>query len=91
VKRRVYFQIVGQVQGVGFRMWARRVAERLSVHGWIRNRADGNVEGEAEGAAAAVDSFIACCQKGPFGARVDRVTICDEDSSRQFLDFEIRR
>jgi acylphosphatase len=91
VKRRVYFHIVGQVQGVGFRMRAREEAERLSVRGWVCNLPDGNVEGEAEGPASAVDSFLAYCQKGPKGARVDQLTVRDEELSGLFSKFEIRR
>lgn len=91
MKRRVYFHIHGRVQGVGFRMWAREEAERLSVSGWVRNLPDGNVEGEAEGSASAVDSFLAYCQKGPFGARVDQLTVRDEELTGKLSEFEIRR
>lgn len=63
----------GTVQGVGFRMAARREAERLGLAGSVRNRFDGTVEAEAEGAADAVAAFGAWLAHGPGTARVDRV------------------
>ena len=38
------YRIVGRVQGVGFRWWTRRTAERLSLYGSVRNLTDGSVE-----------------------------------------------
>jgi len=49
--------VAGRVQGVGFRWFAKETAESLGVTGWVRNRADGTVEAEAEGTAAALDEF----------------------------------
>ncbi|HKY14563.1 MAG TPA: acylphosphatase [Microthrixaceae bacterium] len=63
----------GQVQGVFFRASAAEEARRLGVSGRARNLADGSVELEAEGAAAAVDAFVDWCRHGPSRARVDGV------------------
>jgi acylphosphatase len=65
----------GSVQGVGFRMAARREALRLGVAGTVRNRADGTVEAEVEGGADAVQALIAWLRHGPPAARVDRVDV----------------
>ena len=32
------------MQGVGFRYWTERVATKLGLDGWVRNRRDGSVE-----------------------------------------------
>ena len=50
--------IHGRVQGVGFRYSAREAAWRLDLHGWVRNRSDGQrvevlVEGVSHKAAKA--------------------------------------
>ena len=62
--------ITGRVQGVGFRLWAKREARRHALRGWVRNRSDGSVEALAIGEAAAVDAFAAACHSGPAMARV---------------------
>jgi acylphosphatase len=62
--------VTGLVQGVWFRESCRREADRLGVAGWIRNRADGAVELEAEGPAPAVARLVAWCRAGPPAAEV---------------------
>ena len=52
----VYF--TGQVQGVGFRYTARRVASRYPITGFVRNLPDGRVELMAEGTAADVERYV---------------------------------
>lgn len=64
----------GQVQGVGFRAWCVREANRLKLVGWVRNRTDGAVEIVVRGSEAAVDELAAVCRDGPSLARVTGVT-----------------
>lgn len=71
VRRRVL--ALGRVQGVWFRESARRRAEDLGVSGWVRNRADGAVEAELEGAEEDVAVLVEWFRRGPSGARVDDV------------------
>lgn len=70
---RLRVEVVGAVQGVGFRWFAREAARRNGVAGWVRNRADGSVEIAVEGEPQAVDRFLAEVERGPGGARVDHV------------------
>lgn len=65
--------VTGRVQGVGFRAWCVREANRLKLVGWVRNRDDGAVEVVARGSEAAVDALAAVCRDGPSFARVDEV------------------
>ena len=53
---RRHFLIEGIVQGVGFRPFVHRQAQRLGLSGWARNTAAG-LELELEGPAAALDGF----------------------------------
>ena len=48
----------GQVQGVGFRYSARRVATAYAVTGYVENEPDGSVELVAEGDRSEVEAFI---------------------------------
>ncbi len=48
----------GNVQGVGFRYTACRVAERYDITGYVRNLPDGRVECAAEGDAEEIDAFL---------------------------------
>ncbi len=43
------FVVTGRVQGVGFRVATRRKAQALGLIGWVRNCADGSVEGLVAG------------------------------------------
>lgn len=66
------------MQGVGFRWWCAREAERLGVAGWVRNLVDGAVEVVVEGADADVESLVALVREGPRHARVSAVDVHDE-------------
>jgi acylphosphatase len=76
--RRVHVWIEGVVQGVFFRARCSEQARRRGVAGWVRNLPDGRVEAVFEGRAAAVETLLAWCRRGPPGARVDRVETADE-------------
>ncbi len=41
IRRR--YRFVGQVQGVGFRWNAKRIADGMGLTGWVRNEDDGSV------------------------------------------------
>ena len=47
--RRLRLRFTGEVQGVGFRWTARRVAQGLGLVGWVRNEPDGSVSMELQG------------------------------------------
>jgi acylphosphatase len=69
----VHVVVHGRVQGVGYRAFVAREAERHRLEGWVRNCRDGTVEALFKGEAEAMDDMIAACRRGPFGARVDAV------------------
>jgi acylphosphatase len=69
---RRYF-VSGIVQGVGFRFFAQRIADRLRLTGYTRNLRDGRVEVYAIGAAKELDKLRAALEHGPSGASVSDV------------------
>lgn len=77
--RIVHAVIRGRVQGVGFRAWTEREAERRGLAGWVRNRRDGTVEAVFAGDASSVAAMLGACRQGPSGARVDGIETREED------------
>lgn len=67
------FLIHGRVQGVGFRWWTHRTAERLGVVGSVRNRRDGSVEVMARAEDGVLERFENELRKGPPSARVEEI------------------
>jgi acylphosphatase len=67
------FRVSGRVQGVGFRQWTRKTAERLGLSGSVRNLPDGSVEVQAAGSAQGLRELEGALWDGPPAARVERV------------------
>jgi acylphosphatase len=73
------FVVSGRVQGVGFRWFTQDAASREGVTGWVRNLPDGRVEALVEGEAEAVTRVERALRSGPRGARVDDVSVDDQE------------
>ncbi|TVQ99933.1 MAG: acylphosphatase [Desulfovibrionales bacterium] len=67
--------VSGRVQGVYFRGWTRGQAQRLGLHGWVRNLRDGRVEVLASGPDEALLELQELLYEGPALSRVDGVEI----------------
>jgi len=65
--------VQGRVQGVGFRWFVWREAERLGLGGFVRNLGDGTVEVISQGPDGALDRLEQLLRRGPSGAQVDAV------------------
>ena len=88
------FWVSGQVQGVGYRYFAVRVARELGLKGWVRNLSDGRVEAYAAGPARLLEDFEARLRKGPMsgevrGVEVEDVTL-DKNLDARIEGFDIR-
>jgi acylphosphatase len=81
--------VEGRVQGVGFRDYARRRADRLGVVGYVVNLPDGRVRARAEGEREAVDLLIRDLEQGPRLARVTTVAVRWAEPSDAYHDFEV--
>jgi hydrogenase maturation protein HypF len=65
--------VTGVVQGVGFRPFVHRLAQRYRLSGWVRNAA-GEVRIRVEGEAGGVERFVEALRgEAPPLARVDRI------------------
>lgn len=72
------FVVSGEVQGVGFRFFAQRVADRLGLAGYVKNLRDGRVEVYGIGKREQLLAMKAELERGPRAASVGRVT--EEDA-----------
>lgn len=88
---RVKVNVRGIVQGVNFRWYTKQTAESLGVRGWVRNLADGSVEGCFEGDSSAVQGLVEWCRQGPPSSRVESLQLQEEPFSGEFAMFEVRR
>lgn len=83
--------VSGVVQGVGFRYFVLRQAERLGITGWVRNLPDGRVEVVAAGAPEPMAELEGALHGGPSRSRVtgvEKSEILDEVDRPK--TFEIR-
>jgi acylphosphatase len=71
------FLVQGEVQGVGFRWFVLREAERLGLRGFVRNLRDGSVEVIAAGTPEALWALERALGEGPRLARVAGVEKSD--------------
>lgn len=69
---RLYY-VLGDVQGVGYRYFAQRVAVRLGLAGYVKNLRDGRVEAYAIGAPERLSEFRQELERGPRAASVREV------------------
>jgi acylphosphatase len=90
------FVVYGDVQGVGYRSYVKRVALMENMHGYVRNMLDGTVEVvvETEDKAKLIE-FRNKLNKRAIGSfdsiNVERITEeITETKEKQFNSFELR-
>ena len=83
-------KVSGMVQGVGYRYFTKRVADNLSVKGWVRNLPDGRVEVMAQFPDEDTEQrFLSFLKQGPPYSNVTGIESFPEEPSKQFDAFEI--
>jgi len=87
VRRR--FTVSGDVQGVGYRSFARMAARRQGLVGRVRNLPDGRVEVLAQGPPAAFEVFQGKLHEGPPFSTVAGVERTELEPADDLSDFRI--
>ncbi|MCS7014613.1 MAG: acylphosphatase [Gemmatales bacterium] len=83
VRKHVWYS--GQVQGVGFRYTALRLAQHYDVAGYVRNLRDGRVELVAEGQTEEVEAFLQAVAQAMIGYIVHQeITVEDPEGLPDF-------
>ncbi|MCD2325388.1 acylphosphatase [Sphingomonas sp. IC-56] len=82
--------VSGRVQGVGYRDWVVRTAQRNGLTGYVRNLKDGRVEVVASGEEEPLQTLVEACRGGPPMARVEHVESFPADDERGHKGFTKR-
>lgn len=69
--------VTGKVQGVWFRAWTVKEAQKRNLRGWVQNLSDGSVEALFAGDPAMVEAMVKACHQGPPLAKVSNVAVRD--------------
>ena len=83
-------KVSGEVQGVGFRYFARNQAKQLNLKGWVRNTLDGGVLVLVQGHLHAINTFVEHLWIGPPMSEVHAVVKTEVQLIEEFTDFDIR-
>ncbi len=84
-----HISVYGEVQGSGFRSWAKEQCAKLGLSGWARKASDGSIEIFVQGEGDSINSFISLCWDGPAFSHVDDVLVQDANSDESISGFEI--
>ncbi|MBN2422292.1 acylphosphatase [Candidatus Woesearchaeota archaeon] len=87
---RLHLIIKGRVQGVFFRVFARKKAIELNLKGWVKNTYEGDVEILAEGNKEKLKELLKYAWTGSPGSRVDDIDVKWEEYKEEFEEFSIR-
>ena len=80
----------GLVQGVSFRYYTEREAQKLGLTGWVANHPDRTVRVVAEGSETAVTQFVEFLHRGSPSARVNKVDSQYLPATGEFSNFRVR-
>lgn len=88
--KHISITVIGKVQGVYFRAFTEKEAQRLNLTGFVRNERNGDVYIEAEGEEVNLNQFVSWCQTGSPKAIVKEVKVT-EGAVKGFSEFVISR
>jgi len=80
----------GLVQGVGFRYFVQREANKLGLKGFVKNLFTGEVLTVVEGEKAIVEEMINKLRVGPSHASVKSCKVDWQEPKNEFTEFEVR-
>ncbi|MBO6490725.1 MAG: acylphosphatase [Pelagibacteraceae bacterium] len=81
--KKIHIIITGTVTGVGFRWWLKMEAEKKNIHGFVKNRAEDEVEALLLGHEKDVEDVVNLCRKGPLSSKVENIKI--EDYQQEYF------
>lgn len=86
----VHARIQGRVQGVFFRDFTRKEAQRLGLTGWVRNMPDGSVEAMLQGDEGKISQMKTWLSQGSPQAEVSDVSLRPIGDADLYNSFQIK-
>jgi acylphosphatase len=83
------YVIRGRVQGVGFRFFVEKHAQRIGLRGYAKNLSDGTVEVVAAGSREGISELEGLLHQGPRLALVAGVDVQDAPMA-EYSEFRVR-
>jgi acylphosphatase len=81
----------GRVQGVGFRFFVLKEANKRKITGWVKNSWESDlVEALFQGEEKNVKEFIEFLKKPAYWIRVDKLVVEEIDSKEKLNDFQVK-
>ena len=79
----------GLVQGVGFRWFVEREANKLNLNGYVKNLPNGDVETEVEGDKGLIEELIKMLKIGNQTSHVTGVNVEWQEFTNKYSSFNI--
>ena len=87
--KQIHIFVTGFVQGVGFRVFVKKKAQRLNITGWVKNLSDRRVEAVLQGESEDIEQLIRTLKRGPFLSDVKHIVAEEEETNEEFEEFGI--
>ena len=86
------FKIIvsGKVQGVGYRFFVSRIAEKYHIKGYVKNILNGDVKIIAVGTEKEIKNFIEKIKTGHIFAKVSKLKINEIICSENYIEFSTK-
>jgi len=89
MKKSAKFLVQGTVQGIFFRQFCKDKAESLSLKGYVRNLATGEIEILVEGEKEKIEEMYKILKQGPPHAQIRDIKVEEKKWSGEFKEFTI--
>jgi len=84
-----HISIYGEVRNIGFRTWAKDIAVKLDLLGWVRKASDGSIEIHIQGEEDPITKFLSSCWDGQKMAYIDDVLVTESSSDSTLIKFKV--
>lgn len=81
--------VIGKVQGVGYRYFTFKIAEKYNLKGYVKNLSNGKVEVLFQGEKEALEKAVNELWIGPFKGLVRNIDLKEQESIKIYKDFFI--